>query len=149
VLIAYLNHFEFADVTIDEAFRYHTSNKRQLCFQLYLTGETQMIDRILYQVSRRYWDCNESKQSMFCSIGMYKLKDIVYGILFSTVLLNTDLNTVNIGAKANKKMPLKTFVKNTWDLALTMAEKEDSKINLEEFKKHQKKFESFLKVIYF
>lgn len=104
-----------------------------------------MIDRILYQVSRRYWDCNHSKQSMFCNIGIFTLKDIVYGILFSTVLLNTDLNTVNIGAKSNKKMPLKTFLRNTWDLALNMAEK-DSKINLEEFKKHQKKFESFLKV---
>jgi PH/SEC7 domain-containing protein len=31
---------------------------RRLCGKLYLKAETQQVDRILEQFSRRYWDCN-------------------------------------------------------------------------------------------
>jgi hypothetical protein len=76
-----------------------------------------MIDRILFQISRRYWDCNPNSSSLYCSI------DVVYGILFSIVLLNTDLNTVNIGARTKQKMPQKIFIKNTMSFILSMNEK--------------------------
>lgn len=31
---------------------------RRLCAKLYLKAETQQVDRILEEFSRRYWDCN-------------------------------------------------------------------------------------------
>ena len=31
---------------------------RRLCAKLYLKAETQQVDRILDEFSRRYWDCN-------------------------------------------------------------------------------------------
>lgn len=31
---------------------------RRLCAKLYLKAETQQVDRILNEFSRRYWDCN-------------------------------------------------------------------------------------------
>jgi hypothetical protein len=35
----------------------HSPNRR-LCAKLYLKAETQQVDRILEEFSRRYWDCN-------------------------------------------------------------------------------------------
>jgi Sec7-like guanine-nucleotide exchange factor len=75
--------------------------------------------------------------------------DIVYGILFSIVLLNTDLNTVNIGSNKSKKMSQKDFIKNTWDFIVDMVEKEDLLVNQEYLKKNYKKFELILKVKHF
>lgn len=40
---------------------------RKLCDKLYLKAETQQVDRILEQFSRRYWDNNPS--SVFGSAG--------------------------------------------------------------------------------
>lgn len=31
---------------------------RRLCAKLFLKGETQQVDRILEEFSRRYWECN-------------------------------------------------------------------------------------------
>ncbi|KAJ3144490.1 hypothetical protein HK101_002680, partial [Irineochytrium annulatum] len=102
MLVHYMDLYEFYGMTLDDAFRH-------LCTHLQLAGETQMVDRILYQFSRRFWECNIDAQQTFRSI------DIVYGILFSLVLLNTDLHIANVGS-SNKKMPRKTFVKNTTEL---------------------------------
>lgn len=68
VLVEYMNCFNFADVHVDEAFRFDGLT-RQLCEQLYLTGETQTIDRILFQLSRRYWDCNPAKHNLYITVG--------------------------------------------------------------------------------
>lgn len=35
-----------------------TRAHRRLCAKLYLKAETQQVDRILEEFSRRYWDCN-------------------------------------------------------------------------------------------
>ena len=52
-----------------------TSLCRRLCAKLYLKAETQQVDRILDEFSRRYWDCNvgglygsasESRPSQCC-----------------------------------------------------------------------------------
>ncbi|KAJ3323687.1 hypothetical protein HDV06_001417 [Boothiomyces sp. JEL0866] len=119
VLIGYMKCFDFNGVTIDTAFR-------KLCEHLDLNGETQAIDRILYQVSKRYWDCNPEFHQIYRSIGNnFIILDIVYGTLFSVVLLNTDLNTVSVSSKNHKKMNSKTFLKNTSDLILNMIEKDE------------------------
>ncbi|KAJ3108592.1 hypothetical protein HDU96_007481 [Phlyctochytrium bullatum] len=100
VLHHYMEMYEFYGMTLDSAFRH-------LCAHLYLTGETQMVDRILYRFSKR-------------TPG----KDIVYGILFSLVLLNTDLHIANAGTA--RKMQRKTFVKNTSDLIDKMITDDDA-----------------------
>ncbi|KAI8912460.1 hypothetical protein EDD86DRAFT_201420 [Gorgonomyces haynaldii] len=140
VLVSYMDCFEFHQLNLDDAFR-------RLCEKLYLSGETQMVDRILYQFSRRYWECNRQFDSLYRSV------DIVYGILFSLVLLNTDLHIVNIGPNQSKKMPLKTFIKNTMELVDTMIEK-DEKIQSDvvdnpiSFKKWKRDLEQYLKNLY-
>lgn len=35
-----------------------TSSRSRLCAKLYLKAETQQVDRILEEFSRRYWECN-------------------------------------------------------------------------------------------
>eukprot|EP00842_Homolaphlyctis_polyrhiza_P001476 jgi/Hompol1/2329/HPOL_002964-RA len=121
--------------------------KGRMCKKLYLAGETQMVDRILYQFSRRYWDCNPQSQPMYRSI------DIVYGILFSIVLLNTDLHIVNVGANYSKRMPRKTFLKNTMELIDTMIEKdekikEEVALNADSVKKWKKEMDTILRDLY-
>jgi Sec7-like guanine-nucleotide exchange factor len=121
-----------------------------MCNHLHLAGETQMVDRILFQFSSRYWECNQQFQVKYRNI------DIVYGILFSIVLLNTDLHNVNFGANSIKKMSLKIFQMNTMSLVDNMLEKEPA-LNIkpdkhkEDIKKWKKELESLLKVslIYF
>ncbi|KAJ3277325.1 hypothetical protein HK104_003400, partial [Borealophlyctis nickersoniae] len=145
VLAGYMDCFDFSGISLDDSFRSLTSH-------LYLTGETQMIDRILYQFSRRYWDCNLEMHSLFRSI------DIVYGILFSLVLLNTDLHIANASAPS-RKISKKVWVKNTMELVEKMikdaeAGGEGEVVPLmgsgapEDEKKWQKNVESVLKDLY-
>lgn len=47
----YMDHFDFAGLRLDVAFR-------RLCSKLYLKAETQQVDRILEEFSRRYWELN-------------------------------------------------------------------------------------------
>ncbi|KAJ3398871.1 hypothetical protein HDV05_002215, partial [Chytridiales sp. JEL 0842] len=54
--------FEFYGNTLNEAIR-------KLCNHLYLSGETQQVDRILFEFARRYWECNEGAKDMFKSIA--------------------------------------------------------------------------------
>jgi Sec7-like guanine-nucleotide exchange factor len=63
---------------------------------------------------------------------------MTYGILFSLVLLNTDLNIANIGAKQSRKMTKKDFLKNTMDLAWSMIENNP---DLKDWSKSDKKKE--------
>jgi Sec7-like guanine-nucleotide exchange factor len=66
----YMNHFDFSNSRVDVAFRSviphsRSSNaylicRRHLCSKLFLRGESQVIDRILIEFSRRYWEQNTS-----------------------------------------------------------------------------------------
>jgi hypothetical protein len=94
VLRNYLDCFEFGGMRLDEAFRRFTGH-------LYLKGETQLIDRILVQFARRFYDCNRN--------GLFDNQDVVYGVAYSLLLLNTDLHV----AQNNTKMSRSTFVRNT------------------------------------
>lgn len=51
ILECYLTFFDFKDLVLEQAFR-------NLCSRLHLKGETQQIDRVLFQFSVRYFDCN-------------------------------------------------------------------------------------------
>ncbi|KAJ3106759.1 hypothetical protein HDU97_005685 [Phlyctochytrium planicorne] len=141
ILNQYLELYEFYGMTLDGAFRH-------LCSHLHLNGETQQVDRILYQFSRRFWDCNVDAQSTFRSI------DIVYGILFSLVLLNTDLHIANVGPHNGRKMQRKTFVKNTSDLIDKMISDDEtvreaiSSLGSDGTKKWKKDIENMLKDLY-
>lgn len=66
----YMDLFDYAGLRLDIAFRFAfvllvtlTAFRfnfffRRLCGKLYLKAETQQVDRILEQFSRRYWECN-------------------------------------------------------------------------------------------
>ena len=62
VLIEYCNLYVFKKTTLDNCLR-------TLCEHVELKGETQVIDRVLYQISRRYWDCNPEMHKIYKSIG--------------------------------------------------------------------------------
>lgn len=60
ILQSYMSLFEFKDMKLEQAFR-------ALCSKLYLKGETQQIDRVLFQFSIRYFECNP--ECIFGSVG--------------------------------------------------------------------------------
>ncbi|KAN0061964.1 hypothetical protein ACQY0O_005959 [Thecaphora frezii] len=91
---AYFNHFDFHGLRIDIAFR-------RLCDKLFLRAETQQIDRILRAFSERYFNCN--KNTVFSSA------DEVHSVVFSLLLLNTDLHVAEI----QDRMTRSQFVRNT------------------------------------
>ncbi|KAF8798741.1 hypothetical protein BYT27DRAFT_7177517 [Phlegmacium glaucopus] len=90
----YVDFFDFTGLRLDLAFR-------RLCAKLYLKGETQQVDRILEQFSRRYWDCNPG--------GLYGSANIVHAVSYSLLLLNTDLHV----AELTTRMSRNQFVRNT------------------------------------
>ncbi|KAH8926979.1 hypothetical protein BT69DRAFT_1258655 [Atractiella rhizophila] len=66
---------------------------RKLCEKLYLKAETQQIDRILDEFSKRYWNQNH----------------IVHVIAYSLLMLNTDLHIVDSPTHMSRAQ----FIKNT------------------------------------
>ncbi|ORY06083.1 SEC7-like protein, partial [Basidiobolus meristosporus CBS 931.73] len=94
VLRKYMDHFDFTGMRLENAFRF-------FCSCLFLRGEAQIIDRILNEFSRRYWECNRG--------GVLSDQDTIYTIVYSILLLNTDLHV----AQSNHKISKSEFVKNT------------------------------------
>ncbi|KAK0461134.1 uncharacterized protein EV420DRAFT_1331494 [Desarmillaria tabescens] len=90
----YVDFFNFAGLRLDIAFR-------QFCSKLYLKGETQQVDRILEEFSRRYWDCNPG--------GVYGSANIVHAVSYSLLLLNTDLHVADLTTRMSRNQ----FVRNT------------------------------------
>ncbi|RCH83732.1 hypothetical protein CU098_004211 [Rhizopus stolonifer] len=95
ILKAYLQHFDFKGLKLEQAFR-------NLCSKLHLKGETQQIDRILSRFAERYFECNPK-----CIFGS---SDVVHAIVYSLLLLNTDLH---VAQGDYKKMSRSAFIKNT------------------------------------
>ncbi|BGP02291.1 hypothetical protein RTBOTA2_003978 [Rhodotorula toruloides] len=94
VLRLYINHFDFSGLRLDLAFR-------KLCGKLYLKAETQQVDRILEQFSRRYFEDNPSSP--------YASPDVVHAVSYSLLLLNTDLHVVD----STTRMSRQQFIRNT------------------------------------
>ncbi|EPQ57047.1 hypothetical protein GLOTRDRAFT_120407 [Gloeophyllum trabeum ATCC 11539] len=90
----YMDNFDFSGLRLDLAFR-------RLCGKLFLKAETQQVDRILEEFSRRYWDCNPN--SVFGSAS------VVHAVSYSLLLLNTDLHV----AELTSRMSRSQFVRNT------------------------------------
>ncbi|KAI9270812.1 hypothetical protein BY458DRAFT_489900 [Sporodiniella umbellata] len=101
ILKCYMAHFDFKGLELDLAFRL-------LCSKLHLKGETQQIDRILYEFAERYFECNP--QCVFGTI------DVVYSIVYSLLLLNTDLH---VAQGDYKKMTRSEFVNNVMNAVYT------------------------------
>ncbi|CAE6387921.1 unnamed protein product [Rhizoctonia solani] len=91
----YMDYFDFTGMRLDAAFRH-------LCTKLYLKAETQQVDRILEDFSRRFWDCNRGT--------VYASPSIVHAIAYSLLLLNTDLHIAELTSHMSKNQ----FVRNTW-----------------------------------
>lgn len=90
----YVNFFDFSGLRLDLAFR-------RLCAKLYLKGETQQVDRILEEFSRRYWECNPG--------GVYGSANVVHAVSYSLLLLNTDLHVAELSTRMSRSQ----FVRNT------------------------------------
>ncbi|KAK1078514.1 hypothetical protein LTR33_007166 [Friedmanniomyces endolithicus] len=74
---------------------------RMLCERILLRGETQQFDRIVAALTERWCGCNPNHG--------FKAHDVVHTILYSLILLNTDLHV----AVDNDKMTKTAYVKNT------------------------------------
>ncbi|KAJ6586908.1 hypothetical protein DFH09DRAFT_238042 [Mycena vulgaris] len=90
----YINFFDFSALRLDLAFR-------RLCAKLYLKAETQQVDRILEEFSRRYWECNPG--------GLYGSANLVHAVSYSLLLLNTDLHVADLATRMSRSQ----FVRNT------------------------------------
>ncbi|KAG1869818.1 hypothetical protein C8R48DRAFT_791069 [Suillus tomentosus] len=90
----YMNYFDFTGLRLDNAFR-------RLCAKLYLKAETQQVDRILEELSRRFWDCNPTR--------LYGSASVVHAVVYSILLLNTDLHIADIANRMSRNQ----FVRNT------------------------------------
>jgi len=108
----FIKNFDFRNVEIDEALRI-------LCNKVVITGETQQIDRILAQFSRHFFKSNPLRQEIFVN------EDVTHSIVYSLVLLNTDLHIV-YNDNPNKKMTKKEFLKNTMTLLESMTKFEST-----------------------
>jgi hypothetical protein len=93
-LQAYMQLFDFTGMNILAALR-------ALCGKLQLRGETQQFDRIITALSARWCECNKSHG--------FKAQDVVHTIIYSVILLNTDLHLADI----QEKMSRNAYVKNT------------------------------------
>lgn len=90
----YMNYFDFTGLRLDIAFR-------RLCAKLYLKAETQQVDRILEELSRRFWDCNPTR--------LYGNASVIHAVVYSILLLNTDLHIADIANRMSRSQ----FVRNT------------------------------------
>ncbi|PWN21755.1 hypothetical protein BCV69DRAFT_281683 [Microstroma glucosiphilum] len=106
----YFENFDFTNLRVDAALRI-------LCDKLFLRAETQQVDRILAAFSRRYWLCNPAS---VCGSA-----DSVHAVVFSLLLLNTDLHVADISERMTKSQ----FVKNTLS-ALREASSTDQELGM-------------------
>ena len=92
VMHAYVDHFDFTDLALDDAIR-------RLLGGFRLPGEAQKIDRIMEKFAQRYCCCNPS---------VFRAADVAYVLAFSVIMLNTDAH--NPGVK--NKMSRDGFIRN-------------------------------------
>ncbi|KIJ49400.1 hypothetical protein M422DRAFT_246490 [Sphaerobolus stellatus SS14] len=90
----YIDFYDFNGLRLDSAFR-------RFCAKLYLRAETQQVDRILAQFSRRYWECNPT--------SIYGNASVVHAVAYSMLLLNTDLHIADLTTHMSRSQ----FVRNT------------------------------------
>ncbi|KIM21922.1 hypothetical protein M408DRAFT_29167 [Serendipita vermifera MAFF 305830] len=90
----YMDNFDFTGIRVDMAFR-------RLCGKLYFSAESQALDRILIDFSRRYYEHNPK-----CVLGS---ASNVHQVVYSLLLLNTDLHVADLAHHMTKQQ----FISNT------------------------------------
>ncbi|ORY05543.1 hypothetical protein K493DRAFT_333512 [Basidiobolus meristosporus CBS 931.73] len=90
----YLNHFDFSRMRLEDAFRYWECNHNGVFPNQGITSNLE---------------CNSQLQKLINFLDALHLLDTVYTIVYSLLLLNTDLHVANINNKISKH----DFVKNT------------------------------------
>ncbi|GAA5964713.1 hypothetical protein JCM3765_004365 [Sporobolomyces pararoseus] len=107
VLEFYFEKFDFSqcDSRLDLAFR-------KLCSKLYLKGETQQVDRILQEFSKKFYKDNPKSP--------YSSPDVVHAVSYSMLLLNTDLHVVD--QSGSSRMTRNQFVRNTLNAIFDQAD---------------------------
>lgn len=93
---AYMECFDWKGMNILVAMR-------QLCNRLILKGESQEMDRLIDAFSKRWCDCNANHG--------FKSVDVVHTIIYSLLLLNTDLHIADL--THSQRMTRGQFLKNT------------------------------------
>ncbi|KAI9490011.1 hypothetical protein BDB00DRAFT_839765 [Zychaea mexicana] len=131
-LVHYMENFEFSHMRLDSAFR-------KLCSKLYFKAEAQQIDRILEVFANRYWKCNPR--------SILKSADVVYAVVYSVLLLNTDLHV----AQGNySRMTRQEFIRNTMAAVHDQrsVSMEIERGSIEFSKEWEMEVESYLKELY-
>ncbi|KAA8897093.1 hypothetical protein FN846DRAFT_900209 [Sphaerosporella brunnea] len=95
-LKAYMQLFDWSGCNI-------LQSMRTFCERLIFKGETQQVDRIMVAFAHRWCECNPNHG--------FKSSDIVHTILYSLLLLNTDMHLADI--PSSQKMTRGQFIKNT------------------------------------
>ncbi|TGZ80210.1 hypothetical protein EX30DRAFT_308036 [Ascodesmis nigricans] len=94
---AYMSLFDWAGMNI-------LASMRLFCGRLVFKGEAQQVDRIMDDISQRWCQCNPNH-------GFKSSADIVHTVLYSVLLLNTDLHMAEISN--SQRMTRGQFLKNT------------------------------------
>ncbi|TPX58794.1 hypothetical protein PhCBS80983_g02892 [Powellomyces hirtus] len=110
ILASYMACFDFAGQEIDEGFR-------ALANHLLVTGESQIISRIIESFAHTWWDCNPQMWPAFLH------KDVAETIMNSIMLLNTDLHIANATVRS-RRITKKQWVVNLLSYITELSTKE-------------------------
>lgn len=92
ILPLFVNRFNFKGLTFEQGFR-------QFLSKFHIPGESQMIDRIMEQFGKKFYNDNPE---------LFSCPDTVYVLSFSTLMLHTDAHHPNV----KKHMTLEEFIRN-------------------------------------
>ena len=92
ILPLFVNRFDFKGLSFEQGFRKFLS-------KFHIPGESQMIDRIMEQFGKKFYNDNP---------GLFSCPDTVYVLSFSTLMLHTDAHHPNV----KKHMTMEEFIRN-------------------------------------
>ncbi|KAF2645418.1 Sec7-domain-containing protein [Massarina eburnea CBS 473.64] len=96
LLHAFMCLFDFTGLRVDEALR-------QLLNAFRLPGESQLIERIVIEFSKQYYEQAQPED--------IANEDAIYVLIYAVIMLNTDQHNPNLG-KTAKRMTFDDFAKN-------------------------------------
>ncbi|KAF1955729.1 Sec7-domain-containing protein [Byssothecium circinans] len=96
LLHAFMCLFDFKGLRVDEALR-------QLLNSFRLPGESQLIERIVIEFSKQYYEQAQPED--------IANEDAIYVLIYAVIMLNTDQHNPNLG-KTSKRMTFEDFAKN-------------------------------------
>jgi brefeldin A-resistance guanine nucleotide exchange factor 1 len=96
LLHAFMSLFDFTGLRVDEALR-------QLLNTFRLPGESQLIERIIIEFSKQYYEQAQPED--------IANEDAIYILIYAVIMLNTDQHNPNLG-KTSKRMVFEDFARN-------------------------------------